>query len=159
MQDDEVLAALGASTGRRVLGVGSVAGLGLTLLYLALVQSPSFGWQVFMVGFGLTCVFLAERMWRATARWLVLTREGLRDNTGRMIAPIDQIRSVERGVFAFKPSNGFTIKLVQKAPAAWQPGLWWRTGRSVGVGGVTSGTPAKFMAEQIHELLTDRTQS
>lgn len=159
MQDDEVLATLGASMGRRVLGVGSVGGLGLTLLYLALVQSPSFGWQVFMVGFGVTSIWLAERMWRATGHWLVLTREGLSDNTGRMIAPIDQIRSVERGVFAFKPSNGFTIRLETKGPAAWQPGLWWRAGRSVGVGGVTSNTPAKFMAEQIHDLTASRTQT
>jgi hypothetical protein len=76
-----------------------------------------------------------------------------------MIVPIDQIRSVERGVFAFKPSNGFTIRLKSKAPAAWQPGLWWRAGRSVGVGGVTSSTPAKFMAEQIHDLITSRSQT
>ncbi|ARE82448.1 conserved hypothetical protein [Roseovarius sp. EC-HK134] len=158
MQDEEVLAALGASAGRRILGVGSVAGLGLTLLYLALVQSPSLGWQVFMVGFGGTCVFLAERMWRATAQWLVLTRDGLRDNTGRMIAPAAQIRSVDRGVFAFKPSNGFRILLTEKAPAVWQPGLWWRVGRSVGVGGVTAGTPAKYMAEQIQELITRQSQ-
>ena len=152
MQDEEVLAALGASAGRRILGVGSVAGLGLTLLYLALAQSPSLGWQVFMVGFGATCVFLAERI------WLVLTRDGLRDNTGRMIAPVAQIRSVDRGVFAFKPSNGFRILLTEKAPAVWQPGLWWRVGRSVGVGGVTSGTPAKFMTEQIQDLLARQSQ-
>ncbi|MBS4010460.1 MAG: hypothetical protein KGZ72_06865 [Roseovarius sp.] len=158
MQDEEVLAALGASAGRRILGVGSVAGLGLTLLYLALVQSPSLGWQVFMVGFGGTCVFLAERMWRATAQWLILTRDGLRDNTGRMIAPAAQIRSVDRGVFAFKPSNGFRILLTEKAPAVWQPGLWWRVGRSVGVGGVTAGTPAKYMAEQIQDLITRQSQ-
>lgn len=156
MQDDKVLAALGASAGRRVLGVGSVAGLGLTLLYLALVQSPSLGWQLFMVGFGAICVFLSERMWRATAQWLVLTRDGLRDNKGRMIAPVAQIRSVDRGVFAFKPSNGFRILLSEKAPAVWQPGLWWRVGRSVGVGGVTSGTPAKYMAEQIQALIDQR---
>ena len=159
MQDEQVLAALGASAGRRILGVGSVAGLGLTLLYLALVQSPSLGWQVFMVGFGVTCVFLAERMWRATAQWLILTRDGLRDNTGRMIAPVAQMRSVDRGVFAFKPSNGFRIQLTEKAPAVWQPGLWWRVGRSVGVGGVTSGTPAKFMAEQIQDLITRQSQN
>src|SRR6056297_1223077 len=107
MNDSEVLVVLSASTGRRVLGVGAVGGLGLTLLYLVLAQAPAPGWQVFMVSLAALALWMASRMWRATERWLELTREGLRDNTGRMIAPIDQIVSVDRGVFAFKPSNGF----------------------------------------------------
>ncbi|WP_297769654.1 hypothetical protein [uncultured Roseovarius sp.] len=153
MNDSEVLVVLSASTGRRLFGVGAVGGLGLTLLYLVLAQAPALGWQVFMMGSGALALWMATRMWRATEQWLELTREGLRDNNGRMIAPIDQIISVDRGVFAFKPSNGFMIRLKKKAPAAWQPGLWWRAGRRVGVGGVTASTPAKVMAEIIQDLI------
>ncbi len=152
MQDGEVLMVLRASTGRRVLGVGALAGLGLMLVYLALVQLPQPGWLFFMLGTGGLSLWLAERMWRATARQLELTRDGLRSSDGRMIAPLADVAAIERGVFAFKPSNGFLIRLHGKGPNAWQPGLWWRLGRRVGVGGVTPSSQAKVMAELMSEL-------
>jgi hypothetical protein len=69
---------------------------------------------------------------------------------------MDGIRSVERGAFAFKPSHGFTLVMKEKQPRAWAPGLWWRLGRRVGVGGVTSAGQTKFMAEQIALRIEDR---
>lgn len=149
MADDEVLIVLVASTGRRLLGVCAVGGLGMILLWLAAVQAPGLGWQAFMLGVGGLSLWMAIRMWHATARRLELTPTGLQDDTGRMIARMEDIRAVDRGVFAFKPSNGFMLRLSRRAPGAWQPGLWWRAGRLVGVGGVTASTPAKIMAELI----------
>jgi hypothetical protein len=154
--DDDVQVVLTASAGRRVIGVGSVAGLGLILLYLALVQSPSLGWQVFMVGFGTGALWLAQRMWHATTLRLLLSPAGLTCSDGRVVAEMDEIIGVDRGAFAFKPSNGFMLKLSRKGPFAWEPGIWWRIGRRVGVGGVTPGTPAKVMAEMIQERITQR---
>lgn len=156
MQDSKVLVVLRASPGRRFLGVGCLAGLGAMLVYLALVQSPSMGWQLFMVGTGAVSLWLAERMWRATALHLELTREGLRTSDGRIVAPIGEVQSVERGVFAFKPSSGFLIRLRSRAPRAWQPGMWWRIGRQVGVGGVTPSAQAKAMAEIMSDLVATR---
>ncbi|MDT8327948.1 MAG: hypothetical protein RQ750_11290 [Roseovarius sp.] len=159
MQDTEVLAVLRASTPRRVLGVVALGSLGLLTLYLALVQPPAMLWQVVMVALGALILWLAERMWRATARTLELTREGLRSDDGVMIARIADLASVERGVFAFKPSNGFSIRLKSKAPAAWQPGLWWRVGRRIGVGGVTASTNAKVMAEIMEDQMNRQNPS
>ncbi|SEL87607.1 hypothetical protein SAMN05443999_10927 [Roseovarius azorensis] len=156
MRDGEVLMVLRASTGRRLLGVGALAGLGLMLVYLALVQLPPAGWLFFMLGTGALLLWLAKRMWRATGGQLELTREGLRSSDGTMIAPLADVAAIERGVFAFKPSNGFLIRLHGKAPKAWQPGLWWRLGRRVGVGGVTASSQAKVMAELMSELATAR---
>ncbi|WP_300548987.1 hypothetical protein [Roseovarius sp.] len=153
MQDDQVLAVLRASTPRRVLGVVALGSLGLLMLYLALVQPPAMLWQLIMVTLGVVILWLAERMWRATARTLELTREGLRSDDGVMIAPLGDVASVERGVFAFKPSNGFSIRLKRKAPTAWQPGLWWRVGRRIGVGGVTASANAKVMAEVMEDQM------
>ena len=65
------------------------------------------------------------------------------------------IASVDRGAFAFKPSNGFTVRLKSPAPRAWLPGLWWRLGRRVGVGGATPGKAARDMADVITILLKD----
>lgn len=157
MQDNDVLAVLRASTPRRVIGVLALGSLGVLLLYLALVQPPAMGWQLVMVTLGALVIWLAERMWRATARSLELTREGLRSDDGVMIARIADLASVERGVFAFKPSNGFSIRLKTKAPAAWQPGLWWRVGRRIGVGGVTASANAKVMAEIMEDQMNRQT--
>ncbi|GAW33977.1 hypothetical protein RA2_01022 [Roseovarius sp. A-2] len=156
MLDEDVEVVLAASSGRRVIGVGSVAMLGLILLYLALVQSPGLGWQVFMVGFGTLALWLALRMWRATTLRLELSPAGLRCSDGRVVAPMDDIIGVARGAFAFKPSNGFMIKMSRAAPFAWEPGLWWRIGRRVGVGGVTPATPAKVMAEILQDRINLR---
>ncbi len=157
MQENEVLAVLRASTPRRVIGVLALGSLGVLLLYLALVQPPAMGWQVVMVALGALVIWLAERMWRATARTLELTRDGLRSDDGVMIARIADVAGVERGVFAFKPSNGFSIRLKTKAPTAWQPGLWWRVGRRIGVGGVTASMNAKVMAEIMQDQMTRQT--
>ena len=38
-------------------------------------------------------------------------------------------------------------------PAAWTPGIWWRLGRRIGVGGLTGEDAA--MAELLEELSRD----
>ena len=64
--------------------------------------------------------------------------------------------SVDRGAFAFQPSNGFLIRLRAGAERTWQPGMWWRIGTCVGVGGMTPGPQTKFMAETILAMITKR---
>ncbi|MBE0452260.1 hypothetical protein [Roseovarius autotrophicus] len=156
MGKTELDAVLAASPGRRMIGVGSLGGLGAIMLYMALALAPGLGWQAFQVGLGGVALWCAQRMWRATAERLELSAEGLRSSDGRILAPMDDIVAVDRGVFAFKPSNGFMITLRHKGPFVWEPGLWWRIGRKVGVGGVTPGTPAKYMAELIQERIAAR---
>ena len=48
------------------------------------------------------------------------------------------------------------MKTTAKGPAAWQPGLWWRLGNRIGVGGMTPGSQAKAMAEIIAIKLAQR---
>ncbi|MFO7759968.1 MAG: hypothetical protein R6V26_16075 [Roseovarius sp.] len=159
MSDDDIRLELSASAGRRAIGVGSVALLGLIMLYLAIVQSPGPGWRLFMVAFAALALWMAQRMWHATAHRLELTPGGLRSSDGRVIAPMEDVVAVDRGVFAFKPSNGFMVKLSRKGPFAWEPGLWWRIGRRVGVGGVTHRTPAKVMAEVLEMRIAQRPET
>jgi hypothetical protein len=45
------------------------------------------------------------------------------------------------------------LRLSDKAPRAWYPGLWWRMGRRVGIGGVTSAAQTKAMAEIIAAMI------
>lgn len=147
---------LAASAGRRGIGVGSVGALGLIMLWLAFIQNPGPLWQAVMVAMGLAALWMARRMWRATSAWLVLTPDALESSDGRVLARMEDVVAVARGAFAFKPSNGFTLTLRKGGPLVWEPGLWWRIGRRVGVGGVTPGTPARLIAEVIQERIARR---
>ncbi|MET4101250.1 hypothetical protein ABIE58_000667 [Roseovarius sp. MBR-78] len=154
--DAEPSLVLMASAGRRGIGVASIGGLGGILLWFAASQNPEPLWQAAMVAMGVGALWMARRMWRATAASLVLTPRALKSSDGRVLAEMEDIVAVARGAFAFKPSNGFTLTLRKPGPFVWEPGLWWRLGRRVGVGGVTPGTPARFMAELMQERIAKR---
>lgn len=159
MQDDsdtDVLATVKASAGRRFLGIGLLSVLGVLVIYVAIASPPSFGWQIFLVALGITALLVADAMRRSTAHVLELTRTELRDSGGVVIADVAEITGIDRGAFAFKPSNGFLLRLKNTGPRNWRPGLWWRVGRRVGVGGMTPGRQTKYMAEIIAVMLAER---
>ena len=94
---------------------------------LAFLRPPaSFPLQMLLVLLGVVALVGCVRMLNATSRGLVLSDAGLSDTEGRLVAALDKIEKVERGVFAFKPSNGFVLLLKSPMPRAWEPGLWWR---------------------------------
>ena len=153
---DEVLAVTRASTGRRVLGLTALAGLGVLLIYVAFAHPPELAFQAFLIVVGVAALFFADSMRRATASSVELTAAGLRDGDGTVIANIEDIEALDRGVFAFKPSNGFLIKTTVKTSNQWRPGLWWRLGRRIGVGGMTPGRQSKYMAEALAVMMARR---
>ena len=155
--DDTVLATVSASAMRRGLGITMLGLLGLLLIYTGILRPPAhMGWQAFLVVMGILSLWGAERMRRATRVAVELTEAGLRTSDGEMIAAMEDIASVDRGAFAFKPSNGFILRLKGRAPGRWQPGLWWRFGPRVGIGGVTPGAQGKVMADIIAAKLAER---
>ncbi|MBE9639493.1 hypothetical protein [Salipiger mangrovisoli] len=155
--DDKILARASATGPRRVIGVGTLGGLGLLLLWLALTQPPAnLLWLVFLIVLGVAALWVAQIMWRATKRELLLTDEALTDSSGAVIARMADVVKVDRGAFALKPSNGFALTLREPGKRAWQPGLWWRTGRRVAVGGVTAARDTKPMADIISVLVMRR---
>ncbi|GHG90367.1 hypothetical protein [Pseudodonghicola xiamenensis] len=158
MPQDDILISVSVSPFRRWFGVGALVGFAGIVFYFALSQPLAPGWLAFLVLFGGLALWLAERMWRATGGRLELTAEGLRTDDGRLIAPIEAIAAVERGAFSFKPSNGFLIVMRRTGPRGWSPGLWWRLGRRIGVGGVTSAAQTKAMAQMIEAMILDRDQ-
>ena len=144
---------LAASPARRGIGVGALGALGAMLLWFALSQSLAVPWRAVIVAMGAGALWMARRMWQATAAHLVLTPRALESSDGRVLARMEDVVTVSRGAFAFKPSNGFMLVLRERGAGAWEPGLWWRTGRRVGVGGVTPGAPARLMADRIRERI------
>ena len=132
---------------RTATGIAVMAGLALLLLSAAAAQGAVA--QALMIAAALAALALAFAMWRGRSDSLRWTDAGLSDAAGQVIARRDDIVRVERNPIALKPSNGFTLHLARPHARAWQPGLYWRIGRRVGVGGLTSPGVAKALADRI----------
>jgi len=141
---------------RRAVSFSVLFLLGAMLVYLAFtVPGASAVTRTILIAGGIAAFVLADKLRRATALSLIMTEDGLYDSTGREICLIAEIAGIDRGAFSFKPSNGFLIRTKTRGPRAWAPGLWWRLGRRIGVGGVVPAGQAKFMSEAIAMRLAD----
>lgn len=159
MQDkDRVLVRLHPSAPRRWLGTLMLAVLGGILLWVAMARPPeALGWRLFLLVLGGLALWTGVRLWQTTARGLELTASELRETDGGVVlARMEDIVSVDRGPFAFKPTAGFAVHLRSPGARAWAPGLWWRIGRRIGVGGVTHRHEGRLMAEILDDRLKQR---
>jgi hypothetical protein len=142
------IATLSPSPFRRAIAVGFIGLLAVLALAVALLTPPvGLGFRLYLIAVGAVAAWLAHRIWRATARSIALRPSGLYDSEGRCLCALDNVVRVERGAFAFKPSNGFVVHLKRPTSAGWAPGLWWRIGRRLGVGGVTPAGQGRAMAD------------
>lgn len=157
LDSDAPLVEVKSSVMRRYSGLAVLFMLGALLLYISFVKPPEdLGWQVFLILFGLAIMYLGEKMRKATLKSVLLTREGIFSSDGTKLVGIENVKSIDRGVFAFKPSNGFTVVMHEKQPRHWAPGLWWRLGKRLGVGGVVQASQTKSMAEVLAALVHQR---
>ncbi|OSP55492.1 hypothetical protein [Pseudoruegeria sp. SK021] len=155
----QILATLTPSPVRRVAAIVVLVATAGMMLWVAASRPPeSLGWLAFLMGMGSLLLWLGWALWQATERSVSLTDDGLFDSDGRCLCRIDQIAGVDSGAFAFKPSNGFVVRLTRDAGSAyaWAPGLWWQIGRKMGVGGVTPKSGAKQMADILTFRLAER---
>lgn len=158
MADDEEVARLEASPARRVFALAVLGALGILMIWLALSQpGGTLVLKALVLALGVGALLAARGMQRATARAVILDGTGLRDSAGVRIAEFAAIGSVDRGTFAFKPSNGFLVRLNRPGGRRlWQPGLYWRVGRRIGIGGVAHAAQAKAMADALAIMLATR---
>ena len=155
---NEVLATIDQHPVRRVFTTGVVGLLGFMLIYIAAATPPAdIGWLAFLVILGLGSLYLSWRVWGATAVALELTRSALREVDGRVLFMLDEVESVDRSIFAFKPAGGFLVRL--KAPTTrgrvYAPALWWRYKRRVAVGRATAPSQAKPVADLIKIIVAE----
>jgi hypothetical protein len=156
-QPDEVLHVLRPSPARRAFGALTQAMLGLIVLWIALASPPDDPeWLVFLLVLGAVMIALTIRGWRRSDAPLLLQADGLWEEGGGAVAPLAEIEAVDRALFSFKPSNGFLIRTRSPLGRAWAPGMWWRIGRRVGVGGVISGADSKIAADILSALVARR---
>lgn len=154
---DEILARIRPKPARRWFAIVTTGLLALILIYVAAAFPPvDLAWLVFLAVLGLACAYWAWLVWKATSVDLVLTPTELREETGRRLCAIEDVDRVDSGFFAFKPAAGFLVHLRTPMSRVYAPGLWWRAGRRVAVGGVTSRAEGKAVAEIINVMLSER---
>ncbi|NNE81865.1 MAG: hypothetical protein HKN18_16475 [Silicimonas sp.] len=151
MSSDNVLIEISASPARRWMAIICLAMLSILLVSLMFGDTP----EIWKLVFGLIAVFVlwcTNQLRESTRDSLVLTETEFRTGSGRLLTTVANVERVERGAFAFKPSNGFLVRLKEPAQSGWAPGLWWLRGRRLGVGGTLSGGQTRAMADSLAAL-------
>ncbi len=101
-------------------------------------------------------LWLAQKVFRTDAGAVMFDGERIYDDADTVLCHLDDVVDIERGFALFKPSGGFVLVLKSEVARGWSPGLWWRMGRRVGIGGATSSRACKHMADAITGALATR---
>ena len=141
--------------GRRIVALAAYYALSILLIWLAMGAGLGVVALLAVLALGLFLLYVAERLRRSSQHGISLTTRGLEETSGRVIVTWDEVEKVERGTFVLKPSNGFSVILREAGPRSWSPGLWWRTRRRVGVGGVLAGPQSRTLAELMAHVLPE----
>ena len=154
---DDVIVKLEPSLGRRWFGAIALGMLGLSLIWVTFSRPPD-GLFLKIIVPVIGALFIWQAQWnlRVTKHGLYLTKEGLFDGQNEQVCALYNMAEVDRGVFAFKPSNGFLVRLHEAEPKGWAPGLYWCLGRRLGVGGATHPAQNKQLAQAIEVLIMER---
>ena len=158
-EHDEVLAVARASTARRAFGLLALTLLGAFLIYSGTLDTAGPLWRLVLVVMGGGMLWAALEMYRATSQQIELTATELRESDGTVLVRVQDIVSMDGGFFAFKPSNGLLIRSRTPGTRVWRPGLWWRLGKQIGIGGMTPRQQTKMMSETLAALIAARDEN
>ncbi|MDE0111848.1 MAG: hypothetical protein OXI87_06855 [Albidovulum sp.] len=150
----EVLCSLEPSPSRALIGAFMLVLLAGFLFYIGFGDtSTHLASRVAIPALGIASLYSAFRIYSVSQDKILLTRDALRTRDGTLVANVGNIERVETGLLAMKPSNGFLVVLKEPMRRAWYPGLWWRFGKRIGIGGITSKHGGKVMAGAIASLM------
>lgn len=138
---------------RRFFVLGLVGALSVILIYSAFTLDGAILARLVLFLCGVGASVGLWIIYRATNDYIILNENGLELASGITLATWNDIKKADRGMFAFKPAQGFVVFLNMSAPTLWRPGLVWRFGSRIGVGGVTNAPQAKAMADAISARL------
>lgn len=133
---------------------GGLALASLSIAFASVGRSAPTG--VAMIAVAALTAWFCRALFISKAHEVCFDGERLYDDDGVLLCRIEEIVRVERGLAFFKPSSGFSLMLRETGDRAWSPGLWWRLGRRVGVGGATPGRAGRDMADAITGALAAR---
>ncbi len=156
-EESETLMELTISPIRRIFALVVLFMLGLLLIWNGLMlPGAAIALKLLLMLMGAAVLWLGIKMYDRTRGGLILTKEALWDYRGTCLIRMEDVVAMEKGVFALKPSNGFMLRGTQAPGNLWAPGMYWRVGTRVGVGGITNAREAKSMIEVIVALTSDQ---
>ena len=139
---------------RRVIGIGSMFGLGGLVLWAGLTGGGDVFAKLVLSVFGLAMIAVGAIVTKATSTGLELTKNEVREIvTKRVLFRVENITKVERGLQILKPTNGLLVHLTEPGQRCYVPGLWWRWKRMVGIGGMTNAGQGKALAEFLNLMI------
>lgn len=153
----DVIVKIQPSFGRRIFGIAILCLAALIMLNYAFGdKAQSIVLRVFLLLFAVVFLWHAQTNLRFADAALILKRDGLFDNHGELICNLSNINRIDRGWISFKPSNGLLIRMHRPMPLKWVPGLYWRFGKNLGVGGMVSPVLTKEMSDKLLLLMQEK---
>ncbi|WP_138464985.1 hypothetical protein [Poseidonocella sp. HB161398] len=150
----EALAQLYPSKTRIILTVLVLAAVAVVCLYVAAGEGgQGAAARLMLAAVAVAAALGAVAVWRSGARGLLLYPDRIAESGGDTVLWLADIARLERGAFAFKPANGVVVSLRRPGSLRWVPGLWWRTGARVGIGGMTPKAATKAFADLLERRL------
>ena len=151
---DEVLITVKPANARRAIGVGAQVALATLLIWFGFVGDGQLAARIALIGAGSLLLFAARFIWISSGRSLELTMTTLREvPTNRLLTRVDDVSAVERGMQVLKPSNGLIVRTKTPNERTYAPGLWWRAGKIIAIGGMMNAGQGKAMAEILQVLV------
>ena len=79
----------------------------------------------------------------------LINQSGLFNIDGSVICKIDDIERIDVSPYTFKSANGFIVILKTKSSFKSIPGLYWRLGKRLSIGGLVSKNESKFLSQTL----------
>ncbi len=149
MENEKPLAFINPPTLKRYFFTLLSLVLAILLLYEGLAFFIVSGERLGFVLVGLFLLGLTYLFYSNTGKSLILYEDRLVSTDGELLFEVNNVASIENGLFSFKPSNGVLFYLKEPMSFKWKLGLWWRFGKRVGIGGCTQKSSINFAVEVI----------
>ena len=128
--------------------------LSLFLIYTLLTLNDKISFSDFL----LIPILVISILWfrRFLSRYskigFVISTDGLFDLNMDLICTIDDIKKIDVSPYTFKSANGFIILLKTKSSFKSIPGLYWRVGKRISIGGLVSKNESKLLSGRLIEM-------
>lgn len=157
MKEEPIVLKAGFVQARRWLGVISL-GLPAVLVGIVILQGAITSPQSLIIVLLIAAAFgwSAYRMWNVPIAGIEFDGSELRTQDGVVIAKLQDIVSVQTGIFALRPSNGFMMVMKDSERVPTRPGIYWRQGRHIGVGGLLQAAEAKAIGRALQFAVAKR---
>ena len=152
----DVILKIKPSAGRRIFGIIILCLVAVIMMNYAFGdKAQSIVLRFILLLMAVVFLWQAQANLRFIGAALILKREGLFDDQGALICSLSNINQIDRGWISFKPSNGLLVRMHKPMALKWSPGLYWRFGKSLGIGGMVSPVLTKEMSDKLLLLMQE----